>query len=148
MSKLSLKQSAEFAGHTKPTLLKHMQSGRLSGEKDEQGQWWFDLAELIRVYGEPDSRTASSNASVDEQNPPNLQREMALATELAAAKARLEMTEQERERERRDKDATIADLRSRLDREAEERGRLALLLTDQRAQPPARGLWTWLRGAS
>jgi len=147
MSRLSLKQAAEFAGHTKPTLLKHMRSGRLSGEKDDHGQWWFDMAELVRVYGEPESRIAADPAPVDGQNPLALQRETALAMELAAARARLEMVEQERERERRDKDATIADLRTRLDREAEERGRLALLLTDQRARPQARGLWAWLRGA-
>lgn len=152
MSKLSLKQAAEFAATTKPTILKHMAKGRVSGEKDGNGQWWFDMAELVRAYGEPGSRNGSGNASLNKRNPLSLQveapSETVLATELAATKARLELVEQERERERRDKDATIADLRARLDRETEERGRLALLLTDQRPREQAspRGLWTWLRG--
>ena len=58
-----------------------------------------------------------------------------MAAELAAAKARLAVLTEERERERRDKDATIADLRTRLDASEEERRRkdtqLTALLTDQ-----------------
>lgn len=153
MSRLSLKQAAEFASTTKPTILKHMAKGRVSGEKDDNGQWWFDMSELVRAYGEPSSRNTSGNTSLNKRNPLDLQAEAptetVLATELSATRARLELVEQERERERRDKDTTIADLRARLDREAEERTRLTLLLTNQRSQPqaaPARGLWAWLRG--
>ncbi len=58
-----------------------------------------------------------------------------MAAELAAAKARLAVLTEERERERHDKDATIADLRTRLDASEEERRRkdtqLTALLTDQ-----------------
>ena len=55
--------------------------------------------------------------------------------ELEALKRELEREKEERERERRDKDATIADLRARLDASEEERRRkdtqLTALLTDQ-----------------
>lgn len=152
MSKLSLKQAAEFAGTTKPTILKHMAKGRVSGEKDDNGQWWFDLAELVRAYGDPGSRNSSGNASLSSRNPSNLQQEIpaetVLAAELAAVRARLALVEEERERERRDKDSTIADLRTRLDHEADERRRLTTLLTDQRPKPQARGFLAWLRGAA
>ncbi len=140
MSMLSLKQAAEFAGTTKPTILKHMAKSRVSGEKDAHGQWWFDIAELVRAYGEPGSRNGSGNISVNGANPLNLQQgtppeTLETAAELAAAKARLEVLTQERERERRDKDATIADLRTRLDASEEERRRkdtqLTALLSDQ-----------------
>ena len=140
MSKLSLKQAAEFAGTTKPTILKHMAKSRVSGKKDPHGQWWFDIAELVRAYGEPGSRNASGNTQGNDRNPLNLQEETPLETlempaELAAAKARLAVLTEERERERRDKDATIADLRTRLDASEEERRRkdtqLTALLTDQ-----------------
>lgn len=141
MSRLSLKQAAEFAGTTKPTILKHMAKGRVSGEKDEHGQWWFDLAELVRAYGEPGSRNGSGNTSLNNRNPSEFTGETlpetaALVADLAATKARLELVEQERERERRDKDGTIADLRARLDHEADERRRLTTLLTDQRPKMP------------
>lgn len=153
MSKLSLKQTAEFAGTTKPTILKHMANGRVSGEKDEHGRWWFDMAELVRAYGEPGSRNGSGNASLNNRNPLDLRldtpSETVLAAELASTRTRLELLEQERERERRDKDATIADLRARLDHEADERRRLTTLLTDQRPKappPPVRGLLARLFG--
>jgi hypothetical protein len=148
MSKLSLKQTAEFAGTTKPTILKHIASGRVSGEKDETGRWWFDMAELVRAYGEPSSRTTSISIA----NPQDLQQELPAETviELATLRARLAVMEEDRERERRDKDATIIDLRARLDHEADERRRLTTLLTDQRPTPPvatSRGLFGWFKGA-
>ena len=138
MSKLSLKQAAEFAGTTKPTILKHMAKGRVSGEKDEQGQWWFDVSELVRAYGEPGSKNTqlySRNAPFPAmETPPN-----GATPSLAAVQARLEAFEQERERERRDKDATIADLRARLDASEEERRRkdaqLTALLTNLPKSP-------------
>ena len=46
-----------------------------------------------------------------------------MAAELAAVKARLAVLTEERERERCDKEATIADLRTRLDASEEERCR-------------------------
>lgn len=152
MSKLSLKQTAEFAGTTKPTILKHMAKGRVSGEKDDNGQWWFDMAELVRAYGEPGSRNTSSNGSLSSRNPQDLQQDIPAETvaELATLRTRLQAMEQERERERRDKEATIEDLRTRLDHEAEERRRLTMLLTDQRPrakEQPPRGFLAWLRGA-
>ena len=138
MSKLSLKQAAEFAGTTKPTILKHMAKSRVSGEKDAHGQWWFDIAELVRAYGEPGSRNGSGNTQSNDRNPLNLREEtpletLEMAAELAAVKARLAVLTEERER--RDKEATIADLRTRLDASEEERRRkdtqLTALLTDQ-----------------
>lgn len=149
MSKLSLKQTAEFAGTTKPTILKHMAKGRVSGEKDDNGQWWFDMAELVRAYGEPGSRNSSRNSSLNNRNHQDLQQETPVETvsELATLRVRLQAMEQESERERRDKDDTIADLRARLDHEADERRRLTTLLTDQRPkEQPARGLLARLWG--
>ncbi len=149
MSKLSLKQAAEFAQTTKPTILKHIAKGRVSGEKDANGRWWFDLSELVRVYGEPGSRNGLGNTTGNERKHLGLRQEtlpemVTVAAELAASRARLRTLEDERERERRDKDATIADLRNRLDASEDERRRkdsqLTLLLSDQRqkaAEPAA-----------
>ncbi len=160
MSKLSLKQAAEFAGTTKPTILKHMAKGKVSGQKDADGRWWFDVSELVRVYGEPGSRNVSGIISIHKRKQAGLQQETlpetaALAAELAVSKARLQASEDERERERRDKDATIADLRSRLDASEDERRRkdsqLTALLSDQRQKaaepvPAAKGFLARLFG--
>ena len=43
------------------------------------------------------------------------------------------------------RDDTIADLRRRLDAEAEERRRLTAILADQRAAPERRRWWPWTR---
>ena len=72
MSRLSLKQVAEFAGTTKPTILKHMTKSRVSGQKDEHGQRWFDIAELVQAYGEPGSRNGLGNTQVIGRNVLNL----------------------------------------------------------------------------
>ena len=63
MARTSLRQAAEWAGTTKPTVLKHIQAGKVSAEKDEEGRWWFDPSELRRVYGEPKSQAVSGNGS-------------------------------------------------------------------------------------
>jgi len=64
----------------------------------------------------------------------------------------IEMLREERERERQEAQTTIADLRRRLDTEAEERRKLTAVLSDLRAAPPAmppqaakRSWWGWRR---
>jgi len=64
----------------------------------------------------------------------------------------IEMLREERERERQEAQTTIADLRRRLDTEAEERRKLTAVLSDLRAAPPAmppqaakRSWWGWWR---
>jgi hypothetical protein len=46
----SLKQAAAASGKSKPTILRAIQAGKISAEKDEQGEWQIDPAELHRVY--------------------------------------------------------------------------------------------------
>lgn len=119
----SLKQAAEAVGMGKPAILKAIQNGRVSAEKDEKGRWQIDPAELHRVYP-PVSENGSKNGSGERQETPKnnngnsiLQREVELLRERLA-----------------DKDGVIDDLRRRLDTEGEERRKLTALLTDQRKQ--------------
>ena len=131
MSRLSLRQAAEFAGTTKPTVLKHIKAGKVSADRDEQGRWWFDLAELVRAYGEPKTRNGSRNGSGNtlpkERNHPPSQAEppsetvpKAVADELRARIAELQA----------DKD----DLRTRLDAAQAERGELVATIRQQAEQ--------------
>jgi hypothetical protein len=145
VSKLSLRQAAEWAGTTKPTVLKHMQAGKVSAEKDGDGRWWFDVSELRRAYGEPKTRTVSGTGSEETDlntlNHPGLQPETAGSTEL------IEELRSQIEELRTDK----TDLRRRLDEREEaarenERRLLTViekqaeqvkLLTDQRTPDSA-----------
>lgn len=58
MAKLSLREAVKRFDVSRPTLLKALNEGKVSGGKDGKGQWEIDPAELIRVYSprgsEPD----------------------------------------------------------------------------------------------
>lgn len=47
---LSAKEAADMVGMTKAGIIKAIGKGKISGTKDEQGQWRIDPAELTRVY--------------------------------------------------------------------------------------------------
>jgi excisionase family DNA binding protein len=50
MPEMTLSEAAKWAGVTRPTIHKALTSGRLSGRRDDNGQWRIDPAELERVY--------------------------------------------------------------------------------------------------
>src|SRR3954454_1904094 len=63
----SLKQAGEATGHTKPTILRAIQTGKISAQKTETGEWWIEPAELHRVYPPVTSgvtRTDTTDAEV------------------------------------------------------------------------------------
>ena len=47
---LTLAAAAAAAGVNKTTLLRAIKAGKVSGNKDEHGQWHIEPAELQRVY--------------------------------------------------------------------------------------------------
>jgi len=50
MPDMSLSEAAKWAGVTRPTIFKALKSGKLSGRRDDAGQWRIDASELERVY--------------------------------------------------------------------------------------------------
>lgn len=50
MPTLSLRQAAAAFTVSRTTLTKDLEKGKVSGAKDEAGQWQIDAAELARVY--------------------------------------------------------------------------------------------------
>ena len=160
MAKLSLKQAAEFAGVTKPTVLKHIKAGKVSAQKDTEGRWWFDVAELVRVYGEPEtgnaSGTGSGNTSFTSWDHPYLQQETA-AQQLLLGELRRQLSELKQERER-ERDELRRWLEREQDRHEREHGELIALLREKEATiklltpPPSpspltpRGWWARLFG--
>jgi hypothetical protein len=96
--------------------MKAIHQGKLSAQKDLNGQWQIEPVELFRVY-DPVSCTQPEATSYHEHTPEGAtvarERENELLWKMLA-----------------DKDDVIEDLRRRLDAEAEERRKLTMMLTD------------------
>jgi septal ring factor EnvC (AmiA/AmiB activator) len=127
----SMKQAADATGRTKPTILRAIQTGKISAKKTEMGEWEIEPAELHRVYPSV-AQGVTSTATPDAQAPVEL---LLLRQELAAQAERLTALHEERERERRQLTERISELRDQLARSEEERRekdrQLTALLTDQ-----------------
>jgi hypothetical protein len=127
----TLGEAAKVTGKSKGTLSNAIKAGRLSVyEKTEHG-YRIDAAELFRVF--PPNTPNGSGNGVTEQS-----RTLELNSSNKVLEREIEILRQERDRERRQMQDTIDDLRSRLDREEEERKRVTRILTDQsekKAQP-------------
>lgn len=50
MAFLSINEATKHFKVSRPTLRKHLENGKVSGEKDEKGQWRIDKSELARAY--------------------------------------------------------------------------------------------------
>jgi molecular chaperone GrpE (heat shock protein) len=136
---LSLGQAAKEAGKSKSVISNALHSGRLSGRKNDKGGWEIDPAELFRVFAKQNAQEREKEQNRTPENP---------------AKNALLEQEVRHLREQLDREREInRDLIRRLDAENEERRKLTLLLTDQRATAPqklAEGIlsrtWGFLRG--
>lgn len=132
---LSATQAAKTVGKSVPTITRAIKNGRLSARKLDGGGYEIDPAELFRVW---DAVTGKDNVS-----PPMLGRETPL--EDSVLRAKLEVMDERLN----DAQATIKDLRDRLDAESAERRNLTAQITDQRQsvpEPRKRGFWARLKG--
>jgi septal ring factor EnvC (AmiA/AmiB activator) len=127
----SLKQAADATGRSKPTILRAIQTGKISAKKSELGEWAIKPAELHRVYA-PVAAGVTRTVTPDTDVTVELR---LLRQDLAAQAERLSAMQEERERERRQLTERITELRDQLARvEAERREKdrqLTALLTDQ-----------------
>lgn len=141
----SLKEAAEAVGRGKPAILRAIQKGIISANRNIRNEWEIDPAELHRVY-KPVALNTSKNVQDEHYAIANatqvVQRENDLLRE------QIELLKDER-----------SDLRRRLDEDAIERRkvseeirRLTLLLTHQKEDTPKpeeksnRALWNKLFG--
>jgi excisionase family DNA binding protein len=148
----SLKQAATATGKSKPTILRAIQSGKISAAKDGLGEWQIDPSELHRVYEPLSVRTVADEAVWNDTHQAISPVETALLrAEVEQMRERIASLETDRERERREASETISDLRRRLDQSEQERRdkdrQLTALLTDQRQGRPRHSWWHWLRAA-
>ena len=130
----SLKQAADATGRTKPSILRAIQTGKISAKKNEMGEWEIDPAELHRVYP-PVALSVTRTVTPDAEETVEL---LLLRQELTAQAERLMALQEERERERRQLTERITELRDQLAKSEEERRekdrQLTALLTDQSAR--------------
>ena len=117
--RITAKQAAEATGKSKPTILRAINSGKVSAVRDElTGAWTIDTAELHRVF--PPKSGDLADADRGDAKP-----KYDATTEAAILRRELEVVTTERERERAQYEAQIADLR-----------KVLAILTDQRAKAP------------
>lgn len=110
VTRVSLSEAARLAGVSRSSLHRALKKRRLSCDTDEKGQRWIDASELARTY--PDTFRSVP------RNVPRHTVEQLVETAL----------ERELRERLADKDAVIADLRRRLDAEAEERRQFLAIL--------------------
>jgi hypothetical protein len=125
--KYTLGTAAKATDKAKSTILRAIKSGIISAEKTPDGSYAIDPSELHRVFPSTVAQPAKSNETQPHDEPGS------------SLRMRLEITQIERERERAQMQATIDDLRSRLDRSED---RITALLN---APQKAKRLWPWAR---
>ena len=108
---LSLSAAAKEVDRSKSTLSRAIKAGRLSATRYEDGSYQIDPAELYRVFPIPVPQLVVSNAAQ-----PATERNGTLRMQLEAAERERDHEREERNREREQMQATIDDLRARLDR--------------------------------
>ena len=121
----TLGTAAKATGKAKSTILRAVKSGIISAAKAHDGSYEIEPSELHRVFPPNGAQQVASNdAQPHEEHG-------------ATLRFRLEILEAERQRERDQMQATIDDLRARLDRSED---RISALLT---APPTPKRWWSW-----
>lgn len=116
---LTLGQAAKKTGKQKTTILKAINSNRLSASKNKKGEWDIEPSELFRVYPKKEDNGLLSKKSERQDTPVN-------AFEIETLRERL-----------KEKDELIKDLKEERDEWREEAKGVRLALTDQRERSPA-----------
>lgn len=124
--KHTLGTAAKATGKAKSTILRAIEDGRISANRTESGHYAIDPAELHRVFPPTVAQQALSNDTQPIEEHP------------ATLGFQVKIMKEERERERAHMQATIDDLRDRLDRSE---ARVTALLT----APPRKPFWWWGR---
>lgn len=132
MALLSLREAERRFDVTRPTLTKALNSGKISGTKNDKGHWTIDHAELARVYA-PRSLPGEQESGTDDFTTQNTGKNAETVLELV--KAHQDIEEQLRALEQ---ELAVAKAL------AAERGRLldqmVKQITDQRNRAP---WWRW-----
>ena len=119
---LSLGQAAKETGKSKSVISNALKSGRISGSKNDKGEWQIDPSELFRVFSKKNTLNSSEERNRTAENP--LQNSL-LEQEVNHLRELLD-------RERRSSQTIIDDLREDRNRWRIQAEQATRLLTDQR----------------
>lgn len=125
-------EASKLVGKSVPTITRAIKSGKLSAKPRKPKGWIIEKSELFRAF-DPITDETNGNTSI-------LERETANKDNVLQVK--LEVMEQRFS----DAQATIEDLRTRLDTESAERRQLTAQITDQRQQVEQPRRWFWQKG--
>lgn len=137
--KYTLGQAAKEAGVSKPTISRALKNGDLSGKRRPDRSFEIEASELHRWKDDYRSRKHQVDQSV---TPKSNSSNSALEAEVNKLREQLETVNTERDRERQQLTDQIADLRDRLDKEAEERRGLSQRLLGAPEEPSKRRWWS------
>lgn len=140
----TLSQAAKAASKSKSIISDAIRTGRLSAERLPDGRFKIDPAELFRVFpqrsAEPSDPASRTQAGTVPEPPSRLAERPDETAVLRERLARLEETlareRGDRAQERETAQATVADLRRRLDEEQAERRSLQRQLLPAPEKPP------------
>lgn len=122
----TLGTAAKATGKAKSTILRAIKSGTISASRSHDGSYEIEPSELHRVFRSNSTQQAPSNDTQPHEE------------HAATLRLRLEILETERQREREQMQATIDDLRARLDRSED---RVTALLSRPRSKRIS--WWPW-----
>ena len=126
MASINVRTAAQLIGKDRSTVLRAIESGKLSAARDESGRFMIDPAELERVYGTLAHAAAGSDAEPAAMPQPasaDAARAAALEREVALLREMQRQWEEER-----------TFLRGMLEKQTEQ----VRLITDQREKEPER----------
>lgn len=136
MAKLSLNKAAKEARIAKSTLLKSLNSKRISAEKNDKGHWDIETSELFRVFPRSGSTEHAEPNQTPYVEPSKTSQNSALEVEVKMLREKIEDASLEREREREQAREQIESLREQIERQSADHRQALAAITDQR--PPRR----------
>src|SRR4051794_12026145 len=115
----------------KPAILKAIQKGKISAQKDAHGQWWIDPAELHRVYPPVSGTGQKAGSNRSEATMGNGHQSRLLDRELEFMHEKLASAERMREDERHQLNIRIEELRRDKEELKGDRDRLLKVIEEQ-----------------
>jgi hypothetical protein len=144
---ISAAEASRLTGKSKQAIINAIKLGKISAIKDLDGAWQIEPVELFRVYTPLSTLDTKLDTTISQELDGTSQAldTPSVATLLVEVRMLRELLDA--------KDDTIADLRTRLDVEQEERRRLSMLLAAPQPElpvpveqpPPARPRSWWSR---
>jgi hypothetical protein len=134
MPQVNVRTAARMIGRDRSTVLRAIESGKVSATRDERGRFQIDPVELERAFGSlhsPDAPAAVDAAAMQQPASDDAARAAALEREVALLREMQRQWEEER-----------AFLRGLVERRDEQ----VKLLTDQQQASPRPGFWQRMLG--